>query len=304
MKILVTGGAGFIGSHVADSYITAGHEVIIVDDLSSGSRRNVNPAATFHEIDMLSPEFEKLVAVAKPDVINHHAAQISVTHSIADPLDDARRNILGSLSVFDAARKNGVSKVINVSSGGAIYGEPESLPCDESQPINPEAPYGLSKYVVEQYLDLYRERFGLNFTTLRYANVYGPRQDPHGEAGVIAIFTDHMLEDEPCTIFGDGDQERDFVFVGDIARANVAALTMADGEALNIGTGVGTSVNQVFQALRNATDYGHDPVYAPAKPGEVYRTYLAIERARRLLDWQPTVGFVDGIERTVQSFQG
>ncbi len=302
MKILVTGGAGFIGSHVVDGYVRAGHEVLAVDDLSTGKTDNLNSSAPFQQCDILSNEFQQLVDDFRPDIINHHAAQIAVPVSVDDPVDDARRNVLGSVAVFEAARRAGVRKVINVSSGGAMYGEPVTLPCDEAHPVVPESPYGMSKYAAELYLDLYRRLYDLNFTTLRYGNVYGPRQDPHGEAGVIAIFTERMLQGRACAIFGDGEQARDFVYVGDIVRANVQALDRGAGEAFNIGTGQPTTVNEVFAALASAADYGEDAVYEPVRPGEVYRIYLDVEKAARGLDWRPEVSFVEGIEQTVRSF--
>ena len=302
MKILVTGGAGFIGSHVVDGLIAEGHDVLAVDDLSTGTVKNLNQTAPFRQMSILSDDFRQLVADFRPEVINHHAAQIAVPVSVDDPLDDARRNVLGSISVFEAARQSDVRKVINISSGGAMYGEPVSLPCDEDHPIVPESPYGLSKFAAERYLDLYYRLYGLNFTTLRYGNVYGPRQDPHGEAGVVAIFTERMLQERDCTIFGSGEQERDFVFVGDIVRANILALDHADGQAVNIGAGEPTTVNQVFSALAIAADYDREPVYAAERPGEVYRIYLNVQRAAEVLQWRPEVSFVEGIERTVRSF--
>jgi UDP-glucose 4-epimerase len=298
----VTGGAGFIGSHVVDAYLAAGHELLVVDDLSTGTTGNLSSHAPFQHLSILSEDFQKLVEDFRPDVINHHAAQIAVPVSVENPIDDARRNVLGSLAVFDAARRFEVKKVINVSSGGAMYGEPEQLPCGEDHPVLPESPYGLSKFAAERYLDLYHRLYGLNFTTLRYGNVYGPRQDPHGEAGVVAIFTERMLQGRPCTIFGTGEQERDFVFVGDVVRANLLALERGDGQAINIASGVPTTVNEVFDALKNASDYGMDAEYAPAKPGEVFRIYLDVSKAADVLGWRPEVAFVEGVERTVQSF--
>jgi len=302
MKILVTGGAGFIGSHVVDGYLAEGHEVLIVDDLSTGNIANLNPNAPFRQVSILSDEFQALVDDFRPDVINHHAAQIAVPASIEDPIDDAQRNVLGSLAVFEAARRVGVSKVINISSGGAMYGEPQRLPCDEDHSVLPESPYGMSKFAAERYLDLYHRLYGLNYTTLRYGNVYGPRQDPHGEAGVVAIFTERMLQGRPCTIFGTGEQERDFVYVGDVVRANLLALERGDGQAYNIATGQPTTVNQVFEALKNASDYDLEPEYAPAKPGEVFRIYLDVRRAEEQLGWRPEVSFTEGVELTVRSF--
>lgn len=302
MKILVTGGAGFIGSHVVDAFVALGHDVLAVDDLSTGNTSNLNPDAPFRECNILSDEFQQLVDDFRPDIIDHHAAQIAVPVSVDHPIDDARRNVLGSLAVFEAARRTGVRKVINVSSGGAMYGEPVELPCDENHPVVPESPYGMSKYAAELYLGLYHRLYGLDFTTLRYGNVYGPRQDPHGEAGVIAIFTERMLADRSCSIFGDGDQARDFIYVGDCVRANVQALERGSGEAFNIGTGEPTTVNEVFAALANAADYGQDAVYEPERPGEVYRIYLDVEKAASVLDWRSEIPFVEGIERTVRSF--
>jgi len=302
MKILVTGGAGFIGSHVVDAFVHEGHDVLAVDDLSTGKTENLNSGAPFRQVSILSDDFQKQVEDFRPDVICHHAAQIAVPASVDDPLNDAQRNVLGSLAVFEAARRYDVTKVINVSSGGAMYGEPVRVPCDEEHPVVPESPYGMSKYAAELYLDLYHRLYGLDYTTLRYGNVYGPRQDPHGEAGVVAIFTERMLRGQPCTIFGDGTQARDFVYVGDVVRANLMALERGSGEALNIGTGEPTTVNQVFEALAGAADYADDANYADARPGEVYRIYLDVGRAAEVLGWRPEVTFVDGIERTVRSF--
>ncbi len=303
MKILVTGGAGFIGSNVVDAYVAAGHQVLIADDLSAGKRENVNPGATLHVVDIASPDFVSLVRAEKPDVINHHAAQTSVRHSVGNPLDDCRRNILGSLNVIDAARDAGVGKVIYISSGGAIYGEPSTLPCPEDHPIVPDSPYGASKHAPEHYLDIYGRMYGLRYTVLRYGNVYGPRQDPFGEAGVIAIFTAQMLAGGSITINGSGEQERDFVYVGDVVRANLLALDAGDGEAFNIGTGEGVSINDIFRQLKDATGYHHDVNYGPEKPGETFRIYLNISKAERDLVWRPEVTLSDGLRETVESLR-
>jgi UDP-glucose 4-epimerase len=300
MKILVTGGAGFIGSNVVDAYVEQGHEVHVADDLSTGKQGNINQQATLHTVDIASPEFTSLVKQLRPDVINHHAAQTSVRKSVEDPLDDCRRNILGSLNVIDSAHKAGVGKMIYVSSGGAIYGEPESLPCPEDNPIKADSPYGASKHGPEHYLDIYHRLHGLNYTTLRYGNVYGPRQDPFGEAGVIAIFTARMLAGESAVINGTGKQERDFVYVGDIVRANVAALERGDAQAVNIGAGVGTSINEIFDLLKAATDYQRDAVHGPAKAGETFQIYLDISRAQRILGWAPQVSLTEGLALTVE----
>jgi UDP-glucose 4-epimerase len=303
MKILVTGGAGFIGSNVVDAYVEAGHQVLVVDDLSAGKRENVNQAATLHEIDIASPAFVELVAAERPDIINHHAAQTSVRHSVAHPLDDCRRNILGSLNVIEAAHQSGVSKLIYISSGGAIYGEPSTLPCPEDHPVVPDSPYGASKHAPEHYLDIYKRVHGLNYTVLRYGNVYGPRQDPYGEAGVIAIFTAQMLAGQPVTINGSGDQERDFVYVGDVVRANLRALETGDGEAFNIGNGEGTTINQIFGLLKEATGSQHEVTYVPAKAGETFRIYLDITKAAQGLGWRPEVSLRGGLMQTVESLR-
>ncbi len=303
MKILVTGGAGFIGSNVVDAYVEAGHQVLVADDLSGGKRANVNPAATLHEVDIVSPEFIELVRAERPDVINHHAAQTSVRHSVDNPLDDCRRNILGSLNVIEAAREANIGKLIYISSGGAIYGEPSMLPCPEEHPIVPDSPYGASKHAPEHYLDIYARLHGLRYTTLRYGNVYGPRQDPFGEAGVIAIFTAQMLADQPVTINGSGDQERDFVYVGDVVRANLRALEAGDNEAFNIGSGEGTTVNQITSLLKDATGYELDAIHGPAKAGETFRIYLDITKAERDLGWRPEVSLRDGLMQTVASLR-
>lgn len=303
MKILVTGGAGFIGSNVVDAYVEAGHQVLVADDLSAGKRSNVNSAATLHEVDIASSAFIDLVLSEKPDVINHHAAQTSVRHSVSQPLDDCRRNILGSLNVIEAARQAGVGKMIYISSGGAIYGEPSILPCPEDHPIVPDSPYGASKHAPEHYLDIYHRVHGLNYTVLRYGNVYGPRQDPFGEAGVIAIFTAQMLANQPVTINGTGDQERDFVYVGDVVRANVLALTNGDGKAFNIGAGEGTTVNQIYDLLKGATNSILDATYGQAKAGETFRIYLNINKAATELGWSPAVSLSDGLTRTVEALR-
>lgn len=304
MKILVTGGAGFIGSNVVDAYVEAGHQVLVADDLSAGKRENVNPAATLYEVDIASAAFVELVTSERPDIINHHAAQTSVRHSVGDPLDDCRRNVLGSLNVIEAARRTGVGKLIYISSGGAIYGEPSTLPCPEEHPIVPDSPYGASKHAPEHYLDIYGRLYGLRYTVLRYGNVYGPRQDPFGEAGVIAIFTAQMLAGQPVTINGSGEQERDFVYVGDVVGANLRALETGDGNAFNIGSGEGTTVNQIYALLRDATGYQRDAIHGPAKAGETFRIYLDITKAARDLDWVPEVSLRDGLAQTVASLRG
>lgn len=302
MKILVTGGAGFIASHVVDLYIKNGHEVAIVDDLSTGRVSNLNPSATFYELDIRSPEIADVFDEVKPDIVNHHAAQMDVRRSVADPLFDADVNIVGSLNLMENSRRLGIERFIYISTGGAVYGEPEYLPCDESHPVNPLAPYGASKHTVEHYLFMYHELYGLNYTVLRYPNVYGPRQDPHGEAGVVAIFIGQMLKDDPVTIFGDGGQERDFVHVRDCAKGNLLAIESEKNGIFNLAAGRGTTINEIFSHLRNITGYQHDAIYGPAKLGETYRIFLTSDKARRELGWEMTLGLEDGLRNTVEYF--
>jgi UDP-glucose 4-epimerase len=304
VNILVTGGAGFIGSHVVDLYLEHGHRVVVVDDLSTGHRRNLNPRAVFYEADIRSPEMAAIFELEKPEIVNHHAAQMDVRRSVAEPVLDADVNILGSLNLLECSRKYGVRRLLYISTGGAVYGEPEYLPCDESHPINPICQYGASKHTVEHYLFMYRLNYGLEYTVLRYPNVYGPRQDAHGEAGVVAIFTGLMLADEPVTINGDGDQVRDFVYVGDCAQANLQALRKADGSGIyNLGTGAGTSVNEVFRSLMVITGYRREPLHGPAKLGETRRIYLDASKAARELGWSPRIGLEEGLRETVRYFQ-
>ncbi len=299
----MTGGAGFIGSHVVDAYVAAGHEVRVIDNLATGRRANVNAKARLHETDIHSIETEKVFAEYGPEIVNHHAAQASVKLSAADPQHDLEVNGGGTARIAFLAAKHGARKVIYSSTGGALYGDPERVPVDEEHPIRPLSAYGLSKRVGELYLDLAGRTQGLAYTILRYANAYGPRQDPHGEAGVVAIFTGKMLRGEPCTIDGDGEQEKDYVYVGDIARANVIALEKGEGEAFNIGTGRGTSVNAIFTALQRATSDTTPPLHGPPRPGDVRRIWLDSSRAARVLGWAPEVGLDEGIAQTVEWFR-
>lgn len=302
MKILVTGGAGFIGSHVVDEFVAHGHQVIVVDDLSTGRRENVNPAAKLYQVDIRSKELDRVLELEKPEVVDHHAAKANVRESLEQPIQYADVNILGSLNLLACSSKYGVRKFIYISTGGAEYGEPDYLPVDETHPIRPLCPYGVSKHSVEHYLEIYRSSFGLDYTTLRYANVYGPRQDPFGEAGVVAIFADKMLKSLQAVINGDGEQERDFVYVSDYAAANVLALDRGSGGTFNIASGQGTSINQIFRSLAEITGYRLPEVHGPAKPGEVFKIYLSYDKARRELGWQPRVGLDDGLKRTVAFF--
>ena len=304
MKVLVTGGAGFIASHVVDLFLEQGYQVAIVDDLSTGRLSNVNPAATLHNIDIRSPQLAKVFERERPDFVSHHAAQMNVRRSVADPLFDADVNVLGSLNVIECARRYNVKRFVYISTGGAVFGEPEYLPCDETHPINPICQYGISKHTVEHYLYLYHVNYGLKYTVLRYPNVFGPRQDPHGEAGVVAIFTGQMLCAQPVVINGDGEQLRDYVYVGDCARANLLALTAPHGGVIyNLGSGRGTSVNQIFAALKKITGYDPQPMYGPAKLGETRRIYLDARKAQRELGWSPTVNLDDGLEQCVNYFR-
>ena len=304
MKILVTGGAGFIGSHVVDTLLANGHEVVVVDDLSTGRLSNLNPAATFYQVDIRSPQMEEIFEEERPQFVDHHAAQMDVRRSIEDPLFDADVNVLGSIKLIELAKKYGVKRFIYISTGGAVYGEPEYLPCDELHPVNPICPYGASKHTVEHYLYMYKENYDLDYVVLRYPNVYGPRQDPHGEAGVVAIFTGQMLEGEQVVINGDGEQQRDFVYVEDCARANLLALdTEHKNTIYNLGFGRGTSINEIFSNLKTITDYELPAVNGPAKVGETRRIYLEASRANQHLGWTPTVGLEEGLKKTVEYFK-
>lgn len=300
-KILVTGGAGFIGSHVVDLFISKGYEVVIVDDLSTGRASNLNPAATFYKMDIRDPKLREVFAKERPDYISHHAAQMDVRRSVVQPLFDADVNILGSINMIECAKEFNVKHFVYISTGGAVYGEPERVPCDETHPINPICQYGASKHTVEHYLYMYNVNYGLDYTVLRYPNVFGPRQDPHGEAGVVAIFTGRMLLNEPVTINGDGEQTRDYVFVGDCARANYLAVTTDHQPGIyNIGWGRPTSVNEIFASLAKIMEYAQPANYGPAKVGETRHIYLDASKARRELGWEPTMGLEDGLRQTVE----
>lgn len=303
MRILVTGGAGFIGSHIVERYLALGHQVAVVDNLSTGRRDFVGPGARFHQVDICSPALEEVFASFRPQVVNHHAAQISVSLSVRDPLLDARVNVLGTLRLLELCRKYGVEKVIFASSGGTVYGEPLYLPVREDHPCRPANPYGASKLAGELYLQAYHQAHGLRYTALRYGNVYGPRQFPHGEAGVVAIFALKMLRGERPVIYGSGEQERDFVFVEDVVQANVLALERGDNRAVNIGTGRGTSVNRIFSLLRGITGYDGEAEYAPPRPGEVFRIALEPSLAGEALGWHPSTPLEEGLSLTVSYFQ-
>jgi len=303
MKILVTGGAGFIGSHIVDGFLAQGAQAVVVDNLSTGKDANLNPQATFHRLDICDPELGDVFERERPDLVSHHAAQIDVRKAVADPAFDARVNLLGTLNVLECAARVKVKKVLFASTGGAIYGEAQYLPADEQHPIQPESPYGIHKHTAEQYLRVFQQTQGLDYAALRYANVYGPRQDPLGEAGVVAIFIHALLAGREATIFGDGEQTRDFVYVGDVVRANLLAADRSTPEPMNIGTGVGTSVNQIYGHLTKLLGIDCPPRYAEARAGEVQHIYLAWERARATLGWQPQMPLEKGLGHTVEFFR-
>lgn len=303
MKIVVTGGAGFIGSHVVDTYIEAGHEVVVVDNLSTGFERHVNPKAKLVKVDIRDEALSEVLAAEKPELVNHHAAQVSVNVSMRDPVRDAATNVLGSLNLLECCRRAGLRKLIYSSTGGAAVGEPEYLPVDEDHPVRPLSPYGATKHAVEHYLYMYRVNHGLNSTILRYSNIYGPRQDPFGEAGVVAIFAGRMLRGEQPLVNGSGEQERDMLYVGDAAAANLAAIDKGDGELINVGYGRSTSVNEIYALLSKITGYGRPAEHGPALPGEVFRIYLDVSKAERVLGWKPRVGLEEGLGRTVDYFR-
>jgi UDP-glucose 4-epimerase len=306
MRILVTGGAGFIGSNVVDGFLAGGHDVAVVDDLSAGSAANVSRRARLHRVDIRSADLDAVFASERPEVVSHHAAQVSVRRSVDEPILDADVNVLGSLHVLEAARRHGVRRVIFASTGGAIYGEMEpGTAADEHHPCRPRSPYAIAKLAVEHYLEGYRMAGGLETVVLRYANVYGPRQDPHGEAGVIAIFIQRVLGGLTPVIYGDGEQVRDFVYVGDVVCANMAALGVPAAEpvVVNIGTGRGTSVNALWRALAAIAQPPVGPYHEPARAGDILHSVLDPGRATAMMGWRPEVALEDGLRRTWEWFK-
>jgi len=303
MKVLVTGGAGFIGSHIVDRLVQEGHEVVVVDNLSTGKKKNLNRAARFYKMDILSPKIEKIFKKEKPDLISHHAAQMDVRRSVADPIFDAQVNILGFLNVLENAVRHGSKKVIFASSGGAAYGEQQVFPAPETHPLHPVSPYGISKLSGEHYLYYYQRVAGLSYVALRYANVYGPRQDPFGEAGVVAIFSQKTLLNDQPIINGNGKQTRDYVFVEDVVEAHMSVLEDGIQGIFNVGTGKETSVNQLFRHLVEITGAKIKEVYGPEKRGEQIRSVLDYAKLKKATDWEPKVQLQDGLKATVDYFR-
>jgi UDP-glucose 4-epimerase len=304
MKILITGGAGFIGSNIADEMIKKGHKIIIIDNLSSGKKENINPKAKFYKVDIydkkaVSAVFKK----EKPEILIHHAAQIDVRKSVSDPVFDAQVNIIGSINLLSACIENKTKKVIFASSGGTVYGECALKAPDEKSFPNPLSPYGIAKHSVENYIKFFNAIYGLKYTILRYANVYGPRQDPHGEAGVVAIFSNAMLSNKDIKIFGDGKQTRDYVFVSDVARANIIALTKGDNEIINIGTNKLISVLDLIRIMTKETKYAKTPRKFPKRDGELFRSFLNINKAAKVLNWKPKMTIENGIKKTIEFFK-
>lgn len=305
MRILVTGGAGFIGSHVVDGFRAKGHEVAVVDNLSAGNRANLDPAVKLYEKDIRDESLEDVFTDFQPEIVDHHAAQSNVPASVADPIYDASVNVLGGLNLLRLSAKHGVKKFVYISSGGAMYGEPDpgQLPVKESAPVQPLAPYGASKQALEAWLGVYKRTFGLDYTVLRYANIYGPRQGVREEGAVVAVFATRMAADQPLTIDGNGQQTRDFVYVADCVTANIAAIERGSGQSVNIGTGRETSVREIFEGLAELAGYTHQPNYGPARKGDVVRIVLDPSLAQRELGWQASVPLHDGLARTYAFFR-
>jgi len=303
MKILVTGGAGFIASQIADAYIREGHEVHVLDNLSTGFEKNINPKAYFIKSDISSPAILDLFGKEKFDVVNHHAAQIDVRKSVNDPIFDATTNILGTINLLQCCIKTGVKKFMFASTGGAVYGEQEYFPADEKHPTNPVSPYGITKLSIEKYLFFYKNEYGLNHSILRYANVYGPRQNPFGEAGVVAIFTSKLLKNENPIINGEGKQTRDYVFVEDVVRANVITLNSNSSDIYNVGTNVETSVNELFAKLNEIAGGKAIEKHGPAPKGEQARSVITSEKLFKKFNWKPSIHIDEGLRKTFDYFK-
>jgi len=295
LRILVTGGAGFIGSNIVDGYIAAGHTVAIVDNLSSGKEENINSDAKFYHHDITDPSLTKVFEDFRPEIVNHHAAQVDVRKSVEDPIFDTKVNILGCVNILKCARASGAKRIIFASSGGVVYGESSDNPPTEESPANPISPYGVAKLASEYYIKCYNAIHGISYAILRYGNVYGPRQDPYGEAGVVAIFGRKMLKNDPVEIYGNGEQERDFVYVKDVVEVNLICLARTDNLVLNIGTGNTTSVNKLFAQIKKLTAYKHKPVYKPERPGELKKSSLNVGRIHRALGWKYSYSLNNGL---------
>lgn len=304
MKVLVTGGAGFIGSNLVDRLIDKRYEVVIVDNLSSGHEKNINKKARFYKMDIQDSELEEIFRKERPDYVSHHAAQKDVRISVADPIFDAKINVLGTLNILQNCITYKVKKIVFASSGGAIYGEQETFPASETHPVRPISPYGITKLVAEHYMFYYKTIYGLDYVSLRYSNVYGPRQDPYGEAGVVAIFIQKMCNGEKPIINGDGEQTRDFVYVGDVVTANMHAIDSITGSGIyNIGTGVETSINQLFDHLKAILNPQIGKEHCPAKQGEQKRSVIDNSLAEKILQWKPQVSLKDGLRNTCDYFK-
>ena len=303
MRILVTGGAGFIASHLVDRYIELGHEVAVIDNLFTGREQNLNPRAKFYKKSICDDDLMNTFTDFAPEILNHHAAQVNVRRSVENPSHDAKINILGSLNLYRCAVAAECRKIVYASSGGAMYGNPEMIPADEQTPANPLCPYGCSKYAAEKYLQLFGRLYNISFTTLRYANVYGPRQDPHGEAGVVAVFSQLLFAGKRPSIFGDGSKTRDYVFVKDIVEANLLAIDRGDGRAYNVGTGRRTSDDEIFAAIRRAVGVDIEPIHTDFRPGEVRHVALDASRIKNELGWQATTPLEEGIASAVDYYR-
>jgi UDP-glucose 4-epimerase len=303
VKVLVTGGAGFIGSHAVDRLLAAGHTVDVVDNLATGRRERLSAAARLHVCDLRDRRLDALVAAARPEVVVHVAAQAAVSRSVADPRFDASVNVLGTIGLLEACRRAGVRRAVYTSTGGAAYGDTDVVPTPEDHPLRPASPYGVSKTTAERYLECWAGLTDSRALTLRLANVYGPRQDPAGEAGVIAIFTSRLLSGAPCVVNGDGEQTRDYVYVGDVADAIVRAVESDAVGVANIGTGAETTVNELYRQLMRLTGAGRPAEHGPARPGEQRRSLLDASRAKALLGWSTTTSLDEGLAQTVAWFR-
>ena len=303
MKILVTGGAGFIASHIADKFIEEGHEVVILDDLSTGFEKNINPKAKFVKLNIQDEKISELFEEEKFDVVNHHAAQMDVRRSVVDPAFDANTNILGTINLLQNSLKHGVNKFMFASTGGAVYGEQKYFPADENHPTIPVSPYGISKLSVEKYLYFYFKEHNLNYTILRYANIYGPRQNPFGEAGVVAIFSTKLLKGEQPIINGTGEQTRDYVFVKDVVKANILTLADEESDIYNVGTGIETNVNELCNMLNEIVGKGQEEKHGPAAAGEQMRSVITSQKLFDKFNWKPSTKLNDGLKETVEFFK-